>query len=130
MANDEFTFLNMKMSWSPKGDLQFGVFKKRGQQLKNVGKESTHTTGTLCEITLGVHSRLAKLTSRKPSLCSERVGNVYPNHVNALHKAGLSPSIFPIMGEVWKCQDERTNIEKEKEPEVNKKNRNIYFYVA
>ena len=28
VAKDEFPFLDMKMSWSPEGDLQFGVFRK------------------------------------------------------------------------------------------------------
>ena len=31
--NDEFLFLDMEMSWSPEVDLQFGVFRKKGQQL-------------------------------------------------------------------------------------------------
>ena len=38
VAKDEFPFLDMKMSWSPEGGLQFGVFRKKGQQLKYVGK--------------------------------------------------------------------------------------------
>ena len=36
VMNDESPFLDMKMSWSPEGDLQFGVFSKKGQQLKYV----------------------------------------------------------------------------------------------
>ena len=39
VSNNELTFLYMKMSWSPKGDLKFGVFRKKGQKLKYVGKE-------------------------------------------------------------------------------------------
>ena len=34
VTNDEFPFLDMKMSWSPEGDLQFSVFRKQGKQLK------------------------------------------------------------------------------------------------
>ena len=34
VTNDEFPFLNMKMSWSPEGDLQFEVLRKKGQKLK------------------------------------------------------------------------------------------------
>ena len=35
------------------------------------------------------------------------------------------------MGELWKMQDEKTENENEKEPDVNKKkNRNVYFCVA
>ena len=30
MMNDEFPFFDMKMSWSPEGDLQFRVFRKKG----------------------------------------------------------------------------------------------------
>ena len=55
----------MKMGWSPEGDMQFGVYRKKGQQLKYVGKESAHTPGTLCEIPLGFLNRLAKLTFEK-----------------------------------------------------------------
>ena len=79
----------MKMMWTPEGELSFSVFKKVGQQLKYAGKESTHIPGTLRAIPSGVLNRLAKLTSRKPSLHSERVDKVYPDHVYALRKAGL-----------------------------------------
>ena len=58
------------MSCAPEGDLQFGVFRKNGQQLKYVGKEITHTPSTLRAIPLGVLNRIAKLTSRKPSIYS------------------------------------------------------------
>ena len=50
VTKDEFLFLDMKTSCSPKGDLKFGLFSKKGQQLKYVGKKSTHTPGTLCTI--------------------------------------------------------------------------------
>ena len=30
VKNNEFPFFYMKMSWSPEGDLQFGVFRKGG----------------------------------------------------------------------------------------------------
>ena len=96
-----------------------------------VGKESTHTPGTLRAIPSGVFNRLAKITSRKPSLNSEGVDKVYPDKANALFKAGLAPPDFPTMGYLWKTQDEKLEIENEKEPDVNKKkNRNVYFCVA
>ena len=85
-ANDEFPFLDMEMSWSPEVDLQFGVFRKKGQQLEYVGKGSTHTPGTLRVIPSRVLNHLAKITSRKPTFHSERVNNVYPDHVNDLRK--------------------------------------------
>ena len=113
MTNDEFPFLDMKMSWFPEGDRQFGVFRNKGQQLKYVGKESTHTHVTLCAIPSGVLNRLAKLTSSKPSIQSEAVDTIHPAHANALRKAGLAPPVFPTMGELWEKQDE--NLEKNKE---------------
>ena len=85
------------MSWSPEGDLKFGVFRKKGQQLKYVGKESTHTPGTLRAIPSGVFNPLAKLTSRRPSIQATAVDSVYPAHANALRKAGLAPHVFPTM---------------------------------
>ena len=85
-------------SWSPEGDLEFGVFIKKGQQLKYVNKESTHTPGTLRSIPSGVLNRLTKLTSRKPSIQAEAVDMIYPAHTNAPHKAGLAPPVFPTMG--------------------------------
>ena len=78
--------------------LQFGVFRKKGQQLKYVGKEITHTPGNLRTIPSGVLKRLSKLTSRKPSINSEGVGKIYPNHANALRKAGLAPPNLPTTG--------------------------------
>ena len=98
VAKDEFPFLNMNISWSPEWGLQFGVFRNKGQKLKYLGKESTHTPVTLCVIPSGVFNRLAKLTSRKPSIRAVAVGSIYPAHANALRKAGLAPSVFPTMG--------------------------------
>ena len=75
---------------------------------------STHTPGALRAIPSGVLNRLAKFTSQKPSFCSEGVEKIYPNNSNALNKAGFAPPIFPIMGELWKDQDENMDIENEK----------------
>ena len=111
MKNYEFPFLDIKMSWSPEGGLQFGVFRGNGQQLKYVGMGITHTPGTLRAIPSRVLNRLAQLTSRKPYIHPERVYNVYPNHPNALHKAVLAPPSLPTMGELWKVQYEKTVIE-------------------
>ena len=129
VTNDEFPFLDMNMSWYPEGDLHFGVFRKKGQQLKYVGKESTHTPGTLHAIPSGVLNRLAKLTSRKPSIQAESVDTIYPAHVSSLRKEGLDPPVFPTMGYLWRKQDKK--VEKKKERDVSvKKNRNVYFCVA
>ena len=50
----------MRMIWSPEGDLQFCVFRKKGQQLKYVGMGITHTPSTLRVITSGVLNGLCK----------------------------------------------------------------------
>ena len=55
--------------------------------------------------------------------------SIYLAHANALRKAGLAPSVFLTMGELWEKQDEK--LEKNKERDVSvKKNRNVYFCVA
>ena len=119
----------MKISWSPEGDLQFGVFRKKGQKLNYVGQESTHTPGTLRAIPSGVLNRLAKLTSRNPSIHAESVGKIYPDHANTLRKAVLSPPILPTMRDLWWKKDEK--VDSEKERDVSKKeNLNVYFCVA
>ena len=112
------------MSWYLEGDLQFGVFRKKGQQLKYVVKESTHTPGTLRVIPSGVLKRLAKLTSRNPSIHAEAVDKIYPAHENVLRKAGLEPPVFPTMGDLWIKQDEKVEIEKEQDIS-EKKNINV-----
>ena len=56
------------------------------------------------------------------------VDKVYPDHAKALRKAGLATPDFPTMGDLWKMQDVKLEIENEKEPDANKKkNRNVYF---
>ena len=67
-ANDEFTFLYIKRSWSPEGVLKFVVFRNNVQQFKYFGKVSTHTPVTLHAIPLGVLKCPAKFASRKPIL--------------------------------------------------------------
>ena len=126
----------MKMSWSPEGDLQFGVFREKWQQLKYVGKESTHTPGTLRYIPSGILNRLAKITSRNPSIHAEAVDKIYPAHANALRKAGLAPPVLPTMGDLWRKQDEKVDIEKEQSFSKKKQKRillccilTLLFYV-
>ena len=109
----------MKMNWSPEGDLQFRVFRKKGQQLKYVGQESTHTPGTLRAIPSGVLNHLAKLTSINPSIHSEALDKIYHNHANDLRKAGLSPHVFSTMGDLWRNQDEEVDNEKERDVSKN-----------
>ena len=111
----------MKMSWPPKGGLNFGAFWKNEKQLKYVENGSTRTLITLRAIPSRVINYLAKLTLHKPIFQSERVDNVYPDHVNALCGEGLAPSIFPTIGELRIFQDKKTDIDKESDLDVNKK---------
>ena len=117
------------MSWYPEGDLQFGLFRKRGHQLKYVGKDSTHTPGTPGAIPSGVLNRLDKLTSRNPSIPAEAVDKIYSDQMNAFRKAGLAPPVFPTMKDLWRKQDKKVEIEQERDFDGNK-NRNVYFCVA
>ena len=107
------------------------MFRKKGQQFKYVVKESIHTTSTLRVIPSGFLNRYSKLTSGKPSIHSEGVDKIYPKHANSLRKAGLAPPNFPKIGDLWYKQDEREDIDIEKEPDIRKnKKRNVYFCVA
>ena len=92
-------------------------------------KYSTHTTGTLHAIPSGVLNRLTKLTPRNPSIHSEAVDKIYPDHANYLLKAGLASSISPKMVYLWRKQDKKVDSEKERDVSKNK-NRNVYFCVA
>ena len=89
--------------------------------MKYVGKESTHTPGTLRTISSVVLICLAKLTSQKPSIHSEGVDIIYPEHANALHKVGLAPSNFPTMGNLWSKQDEKVDIKKKNQTSTKRK---------
>ena len=92
---------------------------------------------TLRAIQSGVLNLIAKLTSRKPSIHSEGVDKIYPDHVNALRKAGLALPNFPTMRDLWSKHDERVDIEKEPDVSKNKKLKclvlccliTLFFYV-
>ena len=88
------------------------MFRKKGQQLKYVVKESTPTPDNLRTIPSGVLNRLAKITSIKPSINSEGVNKIYPNHAKNLRKSGLAPPNFPTIEYLWSKQDEKVDIEK------------------
>ena len=85
---------------------------------------STHTHRTLRAISSEFLNRLAKLTSRKPSINSEVVYKIYPDHPNALCKVGLAPPNFPTMKYLWRKQDEKVETKKERDFS-KKKNRNF-----
>ena len=78
--------------------------------MKYFGKKITHTSGTLHAIPSGILDRFAKLTSQKPSIHSKGLGKIYPDHANALRKAGLAPPNLSTMGDLWRNQDEKVDI--------------------
>ena len=127
VTNYEFPFLDMKIIFSPEGDLQFGVFKKKGKQLYYVVQESTHTPCTLRAIPSEVLNCLAKIASGNTPIHSEAVDKIYPNHANVLRKASLAPPTFPRMGDLWRKQDEK--VDSDKERDVSKKKTEMSTFV-
>ena len=63
--------------------------KTKENQFKYADKGSTHTPGTLCTTPSVFSKPPGKPTFSKPSFHYQRVDNVKPNHVNALHEVGL-----------------------------------------
>ena len=90
-TSDGFPFLYTNMTWYPKGDIQFGIFGKKGQTLKYVRKCSTHTPGTLYAIPSGVLKRLAKLTSQNPDLHYKLVESIYLYQAKEICGVVLAP---------------------------------------
>ena len=83
--------------------------------MKYVENNSTHTPSTLRAILSGFLNQVAKLITRKPSFHLDGIDKIYPNHANAILKAGLASPNFPSMGDVWSKQDERVDTKKEQD---------------
>eukprot|EP00957_Ditylum_brightwellii_P043466 3295736-Ditylum_brightwellii.AAC.1 len=60
------------------------------------------------------------------SLKETRVDEIYPEHVEALHKAGLAPEVFLMFGEIWEKDDGRLTRKKKKQRD----SRTIYFVIG
>eukprot|EP00957_Ditylum_brightwellii_P162278 12356116-Ditylum_brightwellii.AAC.1 len=102
------------MKWW-QGKLLFPIYKKEGQQLKYVDRQSTHRPSTFWSITNRVLKRLSQLTSRSEDLKEVGINKVYPGHAGALSKAGLAEQHFPTFGEVWSREDLEAPKEKKKQ---------------
>eukprot|EP00957_Ditylum_brightwellii_P194372 14803385-Ditylum_brightwellii.AAC.1 len=63
---------------------------------------------------------------RDASLKETRVDEIYPEHVEALRKAGLAPKVFPTFGEMWEKDDGRLTRKKKKQRD----SRTIYFMIG
>eukprot|EP00957_Ditylum_brightwellii_P208869 15359327-Ditylum_brightwellii.AAC.1 len=75
VAKDHFLFLDMKLLWDIKGNLEFKVYRKKGQALKYDDKQSLHRQS--------VFKSISK--------------EVYPEHTKALQIAGLTTGKFPTL---------------------------------
>eukprot|EP00957_Ditylum_brightwellii_P028231 2132306-Ditylum_brightwellii.AAC.1 len=64
-------------------------------------------------ITTGVLTQLFRLTSRNFGLGGTRIDEIYPEHAEALRKAGLAPEFFPTFREIWEMDDGKL-VEKKK----------------
>eukprot|EP00957_Ditylum_brightwellii_P161103 12266027-Ditylum_brightwellii.AAC.1 len=54
-----------------------------------------------------------KLTSREEDTGKQRIDKVYPEHAEALFIADVAPETdFPILGDLWRDDDERREIGK------------------
>ena len=130
VTNNQFPFLDMKMSWYLQGDLQFSAFRKHLQQLNYPGIGSIHTPGTLNTIPLQVLNCLVELTLIKTSLCYQKAEKIYHNQAIALHKAGLAPPICFLQWETFgENQDKKMDIENKKGVNVTKKKTELSTFV-
>ena len=85
-----FPFSVLEFLWDDCGKLESQVHRKKNQLLKYLNKEITHTEATLKAIPNGVLNRLAKLTPRTEENAKMSIKECYPDHANALARAGLS----------------------------------------
>ena len=90
-----FPYLDMALSWSSNGSLQFSVFCKPNQQLKYLSSCSTHSTATFKAIPHGVALRLAQLTTIDESNEDKSISDLYSSHFSALKSAGLCSEPLP-----------------------------------
>eukprot|EP00957_Ditylum_brightwellii_P060061 4560435-Ditylum_brightwellii.AAC.1 len=85
------------MSWMDDGQLRFNLFNKKKQAIKYVERGSTHQPCTFKSITLGVYTRLGRLTSKTPENAKLRINKLYPLYAEALLTADLEPVEFPTL---------------------------------
>jgi hypothetical protein len=107
VKSSHFPFLDMKMTWTDKGDLIFGVYLKPGQQLKYLNSDSSHTPHCFKAITKGVFAHLASLTSLTNDSRYKTIKELYPQHHKALELAGLVPKYVQTLQEVLNLNEEK-----------------------
>ena len=74
----------------------------------------------------GVDKEFQKPSLNMSTVTPTPVINIYKVKVyaNYIHKAGLAPHNLPTMGDLWRKQDEKVDMENERDVS-KKKNRNV-----
>jgi hypothetical protein len=85
-------------------ELRFRVHLKPNQQLFYLNRGSSHTSSCYRAIESGVLVRLAKLTSATAANLGRPMHQLYPEHAEALQRAGLSSSRLPTLRQVFDCR--------------------------
>ena len=129
VAKDHFLFLDMKLLWDIKGNLEFKVYRKKGQALKYDDKQSLHRQSVFKSISKEVFTHLIRLTSVTEESKNLTIDKVYPEHTKALQIAGLTTGKFPTLENLQLKEEERKNSKNEKE-KSQKDNRTIYFILS
>jgi hypothetical protein len=101
-TNPAFPYLDMEMYWSGRGQLCFRVHLKPIQQLSYLNRGSSHTSSCYRAIESGVLGRLAKLTSATAANLGRPMHQLYPEHAEALQRAGSSH--LPTLKQVLDCR--------------------------
>eukprot|EP00957_Ditylum_brightwellii_P179006 13635201-Ditylum_brightwellii.AAC.1 len=103
----------MKLLWDKEGNLYFKAYRKKGQALKYVDKQSLHMQSVFKSISKGVYTRLIRLTSVTEENKDLTIHEVYPEHTKALQMAGLITNKFPTIEELQLKEEERKNYKDE-----------------
>ena len=107
--NKHFPFLDLKLFYNVKDDLEFRVHLKKNQKLKCLNKLSTHTKACFKAMPDSVFKRLARLTTMTEEHPHKTIDEVCPKHVDALKRAELVKNCFKN-----NCEKKKETMTKEK----------------
>eukprot|EP00957_Ditylum_brightwellii_P109615 8360523-Ditylum_brightwellii.AAC.1 len=117
----------MAMTWDDNKQLNFGVSRKPKQVLKYVDTSSTHRSTVFKSITSGVLTCITQLTSKSTALQNLKFDQVYPEHVEALHDAGVALREFPTIGKLQDLEDEKCQQHEEENSNKQKDQQTTYL---
>ena len=69
-----------------------------------------------------------KYINSKPSIHSEAVDKIYPDHANTLRKAGLTLPNFLTMGDLRRKQDDKVDMESERDVRKKKTEKSNFVF--